>query len=121
MFAKGDAKQLGCGSSCNVAMEAIRRSSRPRHPREVLLVVGGWSGKEPTSSSEAFDPATKVWSNTKSAFHKLLEVMVAIASSTYSSEYVFRLLVLSVITFAGNTAWCLHIWIFKADSGFVTG
>lgn len=56
--------------------EILRHTYKPRYPREVLLVVGGWSGNAPTASSEAFDPATKKWNDTKAVFPAFLKVWI---------------------------------------------
>ncbi|XP_039271810.2 uncharacterized protein LOC120346194 isoform X1 [Styela clava] len=53
--------------------DILRLTSRPRFPREVILVVGGWSGNAPTSSSEAYDPVTRTWCDTNIAFPTLLK------------------------------------------------
>lgn len=73
--------------------ETIRQTYRPRFPREVLLVVGGWSGNAPTASSEAFDPATRKWNDTKAVFPAFLKVWseldVLLLTRTHLLYYIY--------------------------------
>lgn len=54
--------------------EVLRHTSRPRFPREIMLVIGGWSGNTPTSSTESYDPVTRTWNDTDLALPLLLKV-----------------------------------------------